>query len=108
MQKIRWFSAAKSSNILWLAAIVILAAALRIWLCSTDSYLHEWDERYHALVAKNLLLHPLKPTLYAVYTSKTPEIEFLRSAYSSDMVGIIDTAYPVFHRTNQGFFNQRN
>jgi 4-amino-4-deoxy-L-arabinose transferase len=23
-----------------------------------------WDERFHALVAKNLLLHPLKPTLY--------------------------------------------
>ncbi len=29
-----------------------------------DNFLHEWDERYHALVAKNLLQHPLKPTLY--------------------------------------------
>lgn len=31
---------------------------------STDFFLHEWDERYHALVAKNLMNHPLIPTLY--------------------------------------------
>jgi 4-amino-4-deoxy-L-arabinose transferase len=31
---------------------------------SSDQYLHTWDERYHALVAKNLVKHPLKPTLY--------------------------------------------
>jgi len=29
-----------------------------------DLYLHAWDERYHALVAKNFLKHPLLPTLY--------------------------------------------
>lgn len=29
-----------------------------------DLYLHEWDERYHALVAKNFIKHPLLPTLY--------------------------------------------
>lgn len=27
-------------------------------------FLNTWDERYHALVAKNLLEHPLVPTLY--------------------------------------------
>lgn len=37
---------------------------LRIYTAS-DFYLHEWDERYHALVAKNLIDNPLKPTLYA-------------------------------------------
>ena len=26
--------------------------------------LHQWDERFHALVAKNLISDPLKPTLY--------------------------------------------
>ncbi|MFA5779116.1 MAG: glycosyltransferase family 39 protein [Elusimicrobiota bacterium] len=31
---------------------------------ATDFYLHSWDERYHALVAKNLIKHPLIPTLY--------------------------------------------
>jgi 4-amino-4-deoxy-L-arabinose transferase len=29
-----------------------------------DPYLNLWDERFHALVAKNLLQHPLTPTLY--------------------------------------------
>ena len=31
---------------------------------SSDQYLHTWDERYHALVAKHLTEQPLKPTLY--------------------------------------------
>lgn len=29
-----------------------------------DPFLHTWDERYHALVAKHMLLHPFVPTLY--------------------------------------------
>jgi 4-amino-4-deoxy-L-arabinose transferase len=29
-----------------------------------DHFLHTWDERYHALVAKHLAIHPLVPTLY--------------------------------------------
>lgn len=36
---------------------------LRIFV-SADFFLHPWDERYHALVAKNLIQHPLIPTLY--------------------------------------------
>jgi len=31
---------------------------------ATEFYLHPWDERFHALVAKNLIKHPLTPTLY--------------------------------------------
>ena len=31
-----------------------------------DGFLHSWDERYHALVARNLMAHPLRPTLYEV------------------------------------------
>jgi 4-amino-4-deoxy-L-arabinose transferase len=31
---------------------------------ASDHYIHDWDERYHAVVAKNLIKHPLKPTLY--------------------------------------------
>jgi len=30
-----------------------------------DPFLNIWDERFHALVAKNLMNNPLKPTLYA-------------------------------------------
>ena len=36
---------------------------LRGW-CATDKFLYEWDERFHVLVAKNLMQHPLRPTLY--------------------------------------------
>jgi 4-amino-4-deoxy-L-arabinose transferase len=45
--------------------ILIVAAGflLRASLAS-DLHLHEWDERYHALVAKNLIAHPWRPTLY--------------------------------------------
>ncbi|MCC7050953.1 MAG: glycosyltransferase family 39 protein, partial [Bacteroidia bacterium] len=39
------------------------ALLLRIY-SSSYSPLGKWDERYHALVAKNLIKHPLKPTLY--------------------------------------------
>ncbi|MCX6296273.1 MAG: glycosyltransferase family 39 protein [Bacteroidetes bacterium] len=39
-----------------------------LFLCSfmalLDPFLNNWDEQFHALVAKNLLLHPLVPTLY--------------------------------------------
>jgi len=43
--------------------ILVLAFFLKC-SCGSDLYLHEWDERYHALVAKNMLDNPLKPTLY--------------------------------------------
>lgn len=52
------------NKIKYSVVLVILGGlVLRIYT-SFDFYLHEWDERYHALVAKNLIKHPLKPTLY--------------------------------------------
>ncbi len=50
----------------WLAALVLImlsGLALRLFTAS-DFFLHPWDERYHALVAKNLIHHPWLPTLY--------------------------------------------
>jgi 4-amino-4-deoxy-L-arabinose transferase-like glycosyltransferase len=43
--------------------LVICGLALRLYT-SSDLYLHSWDEKYHALVAKNIINHPLVPTLY--------------------------------------------
>jgi 4-amino-4-deoxy-L-arabinose transferase-like glycosyltransferase len=43
--------------------IILGGLVLRIFV-GTDLYLHTWDEQFHALVAKNLLKHPLVPTLY--------------------------------------------
>jgi 4-amino-4-deoxy-L-arabinose transferase-like glycosyltransferase len=46
-----------------LAWIVAGGALLRVYL-GTDLFLHPWDERYHALVARHLIEHPLEPQLY--------------------------------------------
>lgn len=43
----------------------VITASLAVRLFAAfDGYLHSWDERYHALVARNLVAHPLRPTLY--------------------------------------------
>jgi 4-amino-4-deoxy-L-arabinose transferase-like glycosyltransferase len=47
------------------AALAIAAAGLALRLyAGCDLFLHTWDERFHALVAKHLAEHPLVPTLY--------------------------------------------
>jgi len=46
-----------------LILILALGVGLRLY-CSLDGRLHDWDERYHALVAKNMIEQPLKPMLY--------------------------------------------
>ena len=47
-------------------SLVILGGFILHLATSYDGFLHPWDERYHALVAKHLALHPLLPTLYEV------------------------------------------
>lgn len=44
---------------LFLTAILVFSFAALL-----DPFLNLWDERFHALVAKNLMHHPLMPTLY--------------------------------------------
>ena len=49
------------------AALVwlVLAGALLRTGPALDPYLHVWDERYHALVAKHMMDEPLHPKLYS-------------------------------------------
>lgn len=47
-----------------LCVILLIGFILRFNL-SQDDFLHKWDERFHALVAKNVMDNPLKPTLYS-------------------------------------------
>jgi 4-amino-4-deoxy-L-arabinose transferase-like glycosyltransferase len=49
-----------------LSIIFLLSSSFFIFLFASQLYpfLNVWDERFHALVAKNLMHHPLKPTLY--------------------------------------------
>src|SRR5688572_20890086 len=37
---------------------------LRLLMTHTDPFLYDWDEQYHALVARNLTEHPGTPMLY--------------------------------------------
>ena len=46
-----------------LLLLLICGFLLRVY-ASMDFYLHTWDESFHALVAKNIIHHPLSPTLY--------------------------------------------
>lgn len=48
----------------WAIALLLLGGGLLRTGPSLDPFLHTWDERYHALVAKNMMTHPMTPTLY--------------------------------------------
>lgn len=43
---------------------IVLCGIIFYFFTASDFFLHAWDERYHALVAKNLIDHPLTPMLY--------------------------------------------
>jgi hypothetical protein len=46
-----------------IALLFFSALAIRLFMAHLDPYLHDWDERYHALVARNMMHHPFKPML---------------------------------------------
>lgn len=43
---------------------MLLALGLRVYMILVDPFLHEWDEKYHALVARNMMDNPLYPSIY--------------------------------------------
>lgn len=53
----------KGRNQLALWLLIFGGLCLRLTLISFDQYLHQWDERFHALVAKNMMSNPFKPML---------------------------------------------
>lgn len=65
------FKQHKKGNNDYSAILIALGGFLLRVYTACDFYLHEWDERYHALVAKNLLENPFVPMLY-----KTPILEY--------------------------------
>lgn len=46
-----------------LAALFLAALFARLFMVFQDAFLHPWDERYHALVARNMLNAPFTPML---------------------------------------------
>lgn len=53
----------RQSNKLGIATLFLAALLARIFMAFQDAFLHPWDERYHALVARNMLNDPLTPML---------------------------------------------
>ncbi|HRT53356.1 MAG TPA: hypothetical protein P5291_04705, partial [Flavobacteriales bacterium] len=47
-----------------IALLALGATVLRCVAAALDPFLNDWDEAYHAVVAKNLMEHPLTPMLY--------------------------------------------
>lgn len=48
-----------------LFAVTIFGFLLRLITAKSDPFLHSWDERFHALVARNMMHSPFKPMLRA-------------------------------------------
>ncbi len=44
--------------------LILGALALRVFVALIDPFLHMWDEQIHALVAKNIMDNPFKPTFF--------------------------------------------
>lgn len=58
------FNSHKKGGLRYAILFIMLAGLALRFYSGADLFLHPWDERYHALVAKNLIRHPLTPTLY--------------------------------------------
>jgi len=72
-------------------SLVLLAGLLLRIFTSFDLYLHEWDERYHALVAKNLIENPWKPMLY-----KHPILDFDYRNWTSNHIWLHKQPIPLY------------
>ncbi len=73
-----------------LALLMLCGLILRVYT-SADFFLHAWDERYHALVAKNLLQHPLTPTLY-----NNPVLPFDYTNWSANHIWVHKQPLPLW------------
>ncbi|HMQ63291.1 MAG TPA: glycosyltransferase family 39 protein [Flavilitoribacter sp.] len=62
LTSIFFYSANKTRTAVGL--LLIGAFGIRWLMIILDPFLNEWDERYHALVAKNMMDHPFVPTLW--------------------------------------------
>lgn len=44
--------------------IALSSLSISLFVCLSDPFLHIWDEQVHAVVAKNMINKPFKPTLF--------------------------------------------
>lgn len=56
-----FFSKKQHGTGVWV--LCLAAFLLRLYMALVDPFLHDWDERFHALVAKNMIAEPFRPML---------------------------------------------
>lgn len=81
----------KYNSALWL--LLLGGLLIRIYTAS-DFYLHEWDERFHALVSKNMMEAPFKPLLY-----KNPVLPYNPEDWSKGHVWLHKQPFPLWCMT---------
>ena len=59
-----YFYFLKKERSIGLGLLLYSAFVLRMLMVTLDPFLHEWDERFHALVAKHMTDHPFKPMMF--------------------------------------------
>lgn len=77
----------------WRAAVILLMLGglmLRLFT-ACDFFLHEWDERYHALVAKHLMEDPWTPMLYS-----EPLLDYDYRQWSSNHIWVHKQPLPLW------------
>lgn len=94
----------KRQTTFYLLIIIILGIALRIYFINQIPLLQSWDEKYHALVAKNLKDNPSIPMLY-----KDPILNYDKTNWIANHIWIakppmalwfISASIQVFGNTN--------
>ncbi|HUM45950.1 MAG TPA: hypothetical protein PLD84_03410, partial [Chitinophagales bacterium] len=51
----------KKGKVEFSIVFIVTAGFLLRMYAGSDLFLHSWDERYHALVAKNMMEYPFRP-----------------------------------------------
>lgn len=85
-----WKYWSKNNYNIAILLLILSGLLLRIYT-STDFYLHEWDERYHALVAKSIVHHPLEPTLY-----ENPILEYDYKSWTANHIWVHKQPFPLW------------
>lgn len=53
----------KKNQVIFFSLFLVCIASIRVFILSLDPFLQDWDERFHALVAKHMMDQPFKPML---------------------------------------------
>lgn len=85
------YRAFSAQRVQWSILLIVLAGAILRVFASCDFFLHAWDERYHALVAKNLLENPWVPMLY-----QNPLLEFDYREWGSNHIWVHKQPVPLY------------